>query len=893
MARPMPGLLLSQLDYLHFTAGLGMVLLGCVALALVRAGPLPTPWWLVAVFAFGDGAARWAQLVAWTAGDSPTLQVARAALAWGACAALLEFARRTHRLLRWTDVGSWIHVALGAAVVGALAASGVRILATEARLFVGVPACAWTSWLFLRAAERTEEIGGGEEGRRARQAGALGFALLAVTMVLGPALALLPPAGAGASWQLAARRLPAPIAEAAVALFLALALWSLSMAHLAAGTTLRKRRVLFWATAGSVGTLLVAGWVTTEGLGRLHQREAMAETASAAARIRDRLDMEMAEADAGARTLSRLVARLGIAAGGRLDRHGLDGLADTLAAEHDDLTAYVLDAQGTTVSSSNRHQPASFIGQSFAHRPYYRQAVAGGHGVHIGVGQSTGVPGYYASEPIREAGGSLVAVVVVKHDLGAHPFGPAGLEQAYLAGPDGRILARNGAGSRDGWLWRSPGEGAPAGGAGAAEAAILPGPPPEGTSWTTDAATGVRRLAVRQPLAVPGWSLVVLRDDGLTVGYRLLGLLVTLLLGVPVLVGFVALQRQMVTEDHLAFEKAEAEVRAEALARQADTDPLTGLKNRLGLNAAISREVARSRRHQQPLSVMFLDLDHFKAVNDTHGHPAGDQVLVGVARLLEAHVRGSDVVARWGGEEFVIVAPMTQAEGAARLGEKLRSLIAATPMGPAGAVTASIGVAELLAGETIERLLHRADEALYRAKSGGRNRVECAAEAADPAAVPAGAGSAARAERSLYPDTSYAPLDAEHRALGDRLQGLVRAVEAGRTAIVLPAMETFLREARDHFGHEDALMERLRYPQREEHQRAHRLFLEDARRLGADVEAAGVTDEVRRWASGRLVEWFRFHALLHDQSLARFLFDAGAAGAAATPGPVVPSGAVM
>ena len=159
------------------------------------------------------------------------------------------------------------------------------------------------------------------------------------------------------------------------------------------------------------------------------------------------------------------------------------------------------------------------------------------------------------------------------------------------------------------------------------------------------------------------------------------------------------------------------------MARRADTDALTGVLNRAGFNEVMVREVGRARRYQQALSVAILDIDHFKRVNDEFGHPAGDQVLVRTAKLLSSSVRDSDTVARWGGEEFAVIAPTTPEEGAARLAEKLRSFMEATHLGPKEPVTASFGVAQLRPDDTVETLLQRADAALYRAKQSGRNRV--------------------------------------------------------------------------------------------------------------------------------------------------------------------------
>ncbi|MEM6956964.1 MAG: diguanylate cyclase [Myxococcota bacterium] len=170
----------------------------------------------------------------------------------------------------------------------------------------------------------------------------------------------------------------------------------------------------------------------------------------------------------------------------------------------------------------------------------------------------------------------------------------------------------------------------------------------------------------------------------------------------------------------------------ETLARQATTDELTGLTNKRGLETALIRDLSRAGRDGSPLSLVVLDIDHFKKFNDTWGHAVGDEVLRVVGQVLQAGVRIGDVPARYGGEEFVVVLPLTGKHGARRVAERLRlDLEAASVKGPKGElkVTASFGIATALsAGDTTpEELFVRADEALYAAKRAGRNRVEIAA----------------------------------------------------------------------------------------------------------------------------------------------------------------------
>jgi two-component system, cell cycle response regulator len=163
--------------------------------------------------------------------------------------------------------------------------------------------------------------------------------------------------------------------------------------------------------------------------------------------------------------------------------------------------------------------------------------------------------------------------------------------------------------------------------------------------------------------------------------------------------------------------------------RLASTDPLTGLMNRRAFGQWISQETPRATRYGQDLSLALLDIDHFKSVNDRHGHDAGDAVLIHVARTVQEVLRDADIVARWGGEEIVAALPHTDFAGARKACERVRAAIEAlsisTPAGALLSVSASIGVATLKRTETIQAAIARADAAMYRAKHGGRNRVVC------------------------------------------------------------------------------------------------------------------------------------------------------------------------
>jgi len=159
---------------------------------------------------------------------------------------------------------------------------------------------------------------------------------------------------------------------------------------------------------------------------------------------------------------------------------------------------------------------------------------------------------------------------------------------------------------------------------------------------------------------------------------------------------------------------------------RATTDSLTGVSNRFKLAEYISAEHTRFRRYKMPMSLIMFDIDHFKSINDTHGHTVGDLVLTDLAALVQHAIRDTDTLGRWGGEEFMILTPVASLLDALEFAERLREGIESKFFPVAGHLTCSFGVAEAVAGESLEALFHRVDNALYKAKRNGRNRVETA-----------------------------------------------------------------------------------------------------------------------------------------------------------------------
>lgn len=169
--------------------------------------------------------------------------------------------------------------------------------------------------------------------------------------------------------------------------------------------------------------------------------------------------------------------------------------------------------------------------------------------------------------------------------------------------------------------------------------------------------------------------------------------------------------------------RRQVRLRTQELERLSHTDMLTGLYNRMRIEDILDRELYRAERYEQSLCLIMLDIDFFKQVNDTFGHAAGDSVLVEFADLLEGHVRRSDSVGRWGGEEFMIICPETDEESGVILAENLRKTIAQHSFESVQHCTASFGVTQYQASDDVGKVFERADMALYKAKVEGRNRV--------------------------------------------------------------------------------------------------------------------------------------------------------------------------
>ena len=305
-------------------------------------------------------------------------------------------------------------------------------------------------------------------------------------------------------------------------------------------------------------------------------------------------------------------------------------------------------------------------------------------------------------------------------------------------------------------------------------------------------------------------------------------------------------------------------LRVAELERTSVTDPLTGAWNRAHFNRVVESELSRSLRLRQSLSLILIGIDHFKKVNDSCGHATGDVVLCELVEQTRKRLRGADLLFRWGGEEFAVLAPATSVRAASVLAESIRELVENNPFPRAGPITISLGVAEHLATESANVWFRRADAALYDAKASGRNLVKV--DPASHASLRSGdMRGALRLEWHDAYECGNEMIDEQHRELFDRANKLIDAVCAlpAQPARVQGAFTNLLEHIKRHFRDEEALLLQVGYPKQESHARTHAHLLRRAIELKAAADAGKAT-------FGDVVE-----LLAHD-IVARHLFTADA-----------------
>lgn len=401
--------------------------------------------------------------------------------------------------------------------------------------------------------------------------------------------------------------------------------------------------------------------------------------------------------------------------------------------------AWLTDARGLTLAANNHDSPESLIGTDFHERVYFTEAIAGRPGHQFAVGQKTNIPGLFFSSPVRAASGRIIGVVGVKSNL-SKVAGRIRKHGIFVTDEQGVVILSE----RKELLFKAV-PGAPILKADQetrqkrykrTDFPVLSLVPADALRFPDIQLLGDQKIPVlHRSFAIP--------EDGLTVhlveeldqlsAWRSQRVALFWMASFSVMAALWAIVATLIYTLRArlyrnSIEQANAELLRlnDRLKHQAESDFLTGCMNRRSFDEKLNREISRSQRQNYPLSIALLDLDHFKRINDTHGHATGDAALRHFAQFVQGNIRLSDSLARLGGEEFAVLMPDTDASAAVPLIERLRSLVAQTPLplenGPLLTITVSIGLTSLCDTDMAKTFIRRADEALYAAKAAGRNR---------------------------------------------------------------------------------------------------------------------------------------------------------------------------
>lgn len=315
------------------------------------------------------------------------------------------------------------------------------------------------------------------------------------------------------------------------------------------------------------------------------------------------------------------------------------------------------------------------------------------------------------------------------------------------------------------------------------------------------------------------------------------------------------------------------------LRAQCETDVLTGLWNRRHFEHCARLEKERAQRYGHPVSLLIFDVDHFKSINDSCGHESGDRVLQQVALAVQGCTRDSDLITRWGGDEFTVLMPHADITHASEAAEKIRSAIARERFVDGLQVSVSIGAAPWqVASESIEVALAKADEALYRAKALGRNRVETH----HPDAPDEEGSAELRVVRLLWRrhfESGHGLIDTQHRQLFesvDRLQGLLADPAAVSLELLCSSIEQLMADVAAHFVSEEELLGELAWPGLAAHQAEHQRLLAKVSSLREVLCQTLDLNHALRLARFVVVEVVANHMLQADRQFHPWLKQAGA-----------------
>jgi diguanylate cyclase (GGDEF)-like protein len=713
----------AQLDFIFFFYGLAFLLLGATSFGIARSGAVGVSWVALGAFAYLHGVGEWLDLSALIVGDPPAFAVLRTTLMTVSYFLLMEFARLEATRLGQRPPGRWAYVLLGLVIAAAWVAAGEAVAAACARYLVGFVGGLAAAAVF---AAHARALAGAP--RRAATGAAIGFGLYAVAAGLVPAPAPIWPASVvNADWFVQATGTPIQLARGLLACWLAFCIWAVRQHQLAVETSSEPfaeylRRQFVWSVS-AMATILLCGWVLTNFLGEIYKQTVRLEARGDMDLLSSRLAGETRALEAMTRTLAGSPSVRGELNGAGPEaeaaaRSVLDLHVEASGAD----VGLLLNASGVVVAASGRDS-ARALQRDYRSKRYFADAMAGGIGHCLTFERDAQRVEFYGSTAIVDGRGATVGVAALGASLDRLGAELQRSEIRYfLVAPDGVVAMTNRPGRLLRAMWplsadrrsdalRRFGE--------FDDRPMLKREVVDGGWAMVD---GERDYLLRSPVGGHGWSLVIASPMREIFASRVLGIVVTLLVAIITLVYLVGKERRL--HDAIQMERRlHLQELARDLGQQAVTDPLTGLFNRLKFDQALASEMLRSSRYRSPLSLVLFDVDHFKTINDVHGHTAGDKTLVRLAQAMSRLVRETDLLARWGGEEFVLLVPGGDAGAARQVAEKLRAAIEKMSFDEIGRVTCSFGVTQFVDGDAAEDIVGRADEALYRAKLEGRNRV--------------------------------------------------------------------------------------------------------------------------------------------------------------------------
>jgi diguanylate cyclase (GGDEF)-like protein len=716
----------NQLDFIFFFYGLAFILLGATCWTVARSQGGGEAWAMLGGFGFAHGIGEWLDLTALLVGDAPAFALARVGLMTASFILLLDFARLKATRLGFVLPGRWVYVVLALPVAFAGFDAGVVEAGIAARYAIGIIGALGASLVLARQAR---SLSGG--AKSFALSASAGFALYAVAAgIIVPAGSFWPATIINHDTFFALTGMPIQLVRGLLACWISFSIWASWGQRLALDVgspryTAFVRQHFIW-TLVAMGTILVSGWTLTEHLGGVYRENVQEDARSALDLLASRLAGDTATVDGMVKALAGSPSMLALLSGDNRHENEIgQSMLDLDIEASGASSGYILDGSGIVVASSNRRE-ARPGAQGSTSLPSFLKSMTGAPGYQFAFNLDTGKVDYQASHPIRGRDGTTVGIAVLTKSLDRFETDVRHFDRPYfLVDPDGVVVMSNRPGALLRTLWpltdAKRTELAPRFGTLGARPMLERGI--VDATWAN--VDGERDYVRRRFADHSDWSVVILKPTREIFATRLLGIVITLLVTIMALIYLLGRGRWV--HDQVQLEsRLKLQDLAQSLGVKASTDPLTGLHNRLKLGSTLSDEIMRVDRYKTPLSLVLFDIDNFKKINDTYGHPVGDQVLIQLSQFVPNLIRSTDLLARWGGEEFLILAPGSDGPMAFQAAEKLREAVGSLMFHQVRLVTCSFGVAQYAPGETAADLIARADAALYRAKTSGRNQVKLA-----------------------------------------------------------------------------------------------------------------------------------------------------------------------